>query len=229
VPLKHLLGSVAFHKHDFKVDARALVPRQETEELVDWLIANVVPPPATVLDMGCGSGVIGLSLAAAWPTPFSPPSGSTQWHFQEPLAESKFLAFIHLKIRQILMVRLVFFHMNPPPAETIKEWKIYSEPCFIRLTVDAQRVEVAIADDDRQRNYYTGCSLADYATQVPSEGWTSLRQIVADDFPDQRAEIEAFIVESLRRSLPPPLPPAPPVPSGFKRVLGLLFGQAGRR
>jgi release factor glutamine methyltransferase len=67
IPLQHLLGSVAFHKNDFKVDARALIPRPETEELVEWLIANVQPAPATVLDLGCGSGVIGLSLAAAWP------------------------------------------------------------------------------------------------------------------------------------------------------------------
>lgn len=67
IPLQHLLGSVAFHKLDFKVDARALIPRPETEELVEWLIANIQPTPATVLDLGCGSGVIGLSLSAAWP------------------------------------------------------------------------------------------------------------------------------------------------------------------
>lgn len=67
IPLQHLLGSVAFHKHDFKVDARALIPRPETEELVEWLIAHITPAPTTVLDLGCGSGVIGLSLAAAWP------------------------------------------------------------------------------------------------------------------------------------------------------------------
>lgn len=67
IPLQHLLGSVAFYKHDFIVDARALIPRPETEELVEWLIAHISPAPATVLDLGCGSGVIGLSLAAAWP------------------------------------------------------------------------------------------------------------------------------------------------------------------
>jgi release factor glutamine methyltransferase len=66
IPLQHLLGSVGFHKHDFKVDARALIPRPETEELVEWLIAHITPTPSTVLDLGCGSGVIGLSLAAAW-------------------------------------------------------------------------------------------------------------------------------------------------------------------
>ncbi len=67
IPLQHLLGTVAFHRHEFRTDARALIPRPETEELVEWLISHVPSAPATVLDMGCGSGVIGLSLAAAWP------------------------------------------------------------------------------------------------------------------------------------------------------------------
>jgi release factor glutamine methyltransferase len=67
IPLQHLLGSVAFHKHEFRTDARALIPRPETEELVEWLISHFPSAPATILDMGCGSGVIGLSLAAAWP------------------------------------------------------------------------------------------------------------------------------------------------------------------
>ena len=67
IPLQHLLGTVAFHQHEFKTDARALIPRPETEELVEWLISHLPSAPDRVLDMGCGSGVIGLSLAAAWP------------------------------------------------------------------------------------------------------------------------------------------------------------------
>jgi release factor glutamine methyltransferase len=68
IPLQYLIGSVYFHNHDFKSDARALIPRPETEELVALLIKEHPTPPATVLDLGCGSGVIGLSLALAWPS-----------------------------------------------------------------------------------------------------------------------------------------------------------------
>lgn len=68
VPLQHLLGSVAFHHHEFTCDARALIPRPETEELVEWILSLPLPDSQAVLDMGCGSGVIGLSLAAARPT-----------------------------------------------------------------------------------------------------------------------------------------------------------------
>ena len=67
IPLQHLLGSVWFHKHEFKTDARALIPRPETEELAEWILKWELPAKQQILDMGCGSGVLGLSLAAARP------------------------------------------------------------------------------------------------------------------------------------------------------------------
>jgi release factor glutamine methyltransferase len=69
VPLQHLLGTVWFHGQEFKTDARALIPRPETEELVEMLLKlSGLPENAGVLDMGCGSGVLGLSLALAKPS-----------------------------------------------------------------------------------------------------------------------------------------------------------------
>lgn len=65
-PLQHLLGTVEFHGLELICDHRALVPRPETEYLVERVIQQV-PQPATVLDMCTGSGCIGLALAKAWP------------------------------------------------------------------------------------------------------------------------------------------------------------------
>ncbi|MCW1886159.1 peptide chain release factor N(5)-glutamine methyltransferase [Luteolibacter flavescens] len=68
VPIQHLIGYVTFHRRDFKTDARALIPRPETEELAEWLLKNAkLPPNPRILDMGCGSGVLGLTLAADTP------------------------------------------------------------------------------------------------------------------------------------------------------------------
>jgi release factor glutamine methyltransferase len=68
VPLQHVLGVVSFHHRDFKSDARALIPRPETEELAEWIISMSMGDDLKVLDMGCGSGVLGLTLAAERPT-----------------------------------------------------------------------------------------------------------------------------------------------------------------
>lgn len=66
-PLQHLLGSVDFLGREFRCDARALIPRPETEVLVQHCLELPLPAAARVVDIGCGSGVIALSLAAARP------------------------------------------------------------------------------------------------------------------------------------------------------------------
>jgi len=67
IPLQHLLGTVYFHRYEFKTDARALIPRPETEELAEWILKWELPADLQILDMGCGSGVLGLTLAAERP------------------------------------------------------------------------------------------------------------------------------------------------------------------
>ncbi len=67
-PLQHLLGTVEFYDSEFVSDHRALVPRPETERLVEMIVEQFGKDhPVRVLDMATGSGCIGLSLAKAWP------------------------------------------------------------------------------------------------------------------------------------------------------------------
>lgn len=75
-PLQHVLGYSEFYGHRFKCDGRALVPRPETEELVEWIISMHNAQCTTsslklqrkmhnlnILDIGTGTGCIALSLA----------------------------------------------------------------------------------------------------------------------------------------------------------------------
>ena len=64
-PLQYVLGKVNFYGNTFYVDERVLIPRFETEELVEHTIQyvkKIFTDPVDIIDLGCGSGVIGLTL-----------------------------------------------------------------------------------------------------------------------------------------------------------------------
>ena len=69
-PLQHILGEVDFAGVRLKVDRRALIPRPETELLVEvvasWAVEN--PPVARIADLGTGTGAIALGLAERLPS-----------------------------------------------------------------------------------------------------------------------------------------------------------------
>jgi release factor glutamine methyltransferase len=69
VPLQHLLGTVEFCGRIFKSDSRALIPRPETEQLVERVLSYTLlsQASATLLDVATGSGIIPLSLALERP------------------------------------------------------------------------------------------------------------------------------------------------------------------
>lgn len=74
IPIQYLLGKTSFYGLDFEVNANVLIPRPETEELVDWIVQSTryeiqdrksdeLRRRIKILDIGTGSGCIAVSLA----------------------------------------------------------------------------------------------------------------------------------------------------------------------
>lgn len=67
IPIQYLLGKTSFYGLDFEVNENVLIPRPETEELVEWIIESQKPKVKSqnirILDIGTGSGCIAISLA----------------------------------------------------------------------------------------------------------------------------------------------------------------------
>jgi len=66
-PIQYILGGTDFFDLTIKVDEQTLIPRQETEELVDWIIKNVRNKTKKIIDIGTGTGCIAIALAKFLP------------------------------------------------------------------------------------------------------------------------------------------------------------------
>lgn len=65
-PIQYIIGNTEFYGLQLKCDSRALIPRPETEELVDWILKSSVDKNK-ILDLCTGSGCIALGLKANLP------------------------------------------------------------------------------------------------------------------------------------------------------------------
>jgi release factor glutamine methyltransferase len=66
-PIQYILEEAHFYDLKFSVSSTVLIPRQETEELVDWIIKENSNQEIKILDIGTGSGCIAISLAKNLP------------------------------------------------------------------------------------------------------------------------------------------------------------------
>ena len=60
-PLQYIIGKVGFYREEYKTDSRALIPRADTELLVDYAVEHL-PSGARFLDLCTGTGCVGISV-----------------------------------------------------------------------------------------------------------------------------------------------------------------------
>ncbi|QKY71725.1 peptide chain release factor N(5)-glutamine methyltransferase [Lentibacillus sp. CBA3610] len=67
MPLEHMTGYACFYSRRFQVNGHTLIPRPETEELIQHIVETVSDEPHTIVDIGTGSGIIAVTLALELP------------------------------------------------------------------------------------------------------------------------------------------------------------------
>lgn len=143
-PMAYLLGRREFYGRPFAVDDRVLIPRPETELLVEIALETALPEGATVLDIGTGSGCIALTLAAERPrwrvlaTDLSPGALACARGNARRLGLAERVAFLAADLAGPLDLRRVDLVVSNPP------YVDPAEPALVALDVRSHEPHLAL-------------------------------------------------------------------------------------
>ena len=142
IPIQYLLGKTSFYGLDFEVNENVLIPRPETEELVEWIIesqkSKVESQKIRILDIGTGSGCIVISLAKNIPN---------AQVFAIDVSE-KALATAQ-KNAQNNSVNVTFIHQNILETEDLQQQFdiIVSNPPYVR-NLEKEEIKKNVLDNE---------------------------------------------------------------------------------
>ena len=142
IPIQYLLGKTSFYGLDFEVNENVLIPRPETEELVDWIIRSSSKSKKykdlKILDIGTGSGCIAISLAKSIP--------NSQVYAvdvsEKALATAK-------KNAELNNVKVTFSNQNILDTEDLKQLFdiIVSNPPYVR-NLEKEEIKKNVLDNE---------------------------------------------------------------------------------
>ena len=118
-PIQYILGETEFYGLPFKLTNNVLIPRPETEELIEWI--NRSGNPLRVLDVGTGSGCIAVSIAK-----YNPEAMVSALDFSEDILE------VAKQNAELNDIKINFIRMNILEEEPDGSWDvIVSNPPYI--------------------------------------------------------------------------------------------------
>lgn len=147
-PIAYLIGHKEFYSHDFIVTPSVLVPRPESETMIDLLMTLPAQKKATLVDVGTGSGCLGISAKLALPqlnvtlTDISPDAlniasqNATALGANVNILESDLLSNSYLQSFHFILANLPYVVQEwdtPPELDHEPELALYAEDSGLRL------------------------------------------------------------------------------------------------
>ncbi|GAF02468.1 peptide chain release factor N(5)-glutamine methyltransferase [Saccharicrinis fermentans] len=124
-PIQHIIGSTIFYGLTFKVNRHVLIPRPETEELVEWILQDNTIPAPSILDIGTGSGCIPVVLKKNLPK-----AEVSAWDISP---EALSIARDNARINDLTITYQLNDALQPTVFPTQKLDIIVSNPPYIRI------------------------------------------------------------------------------------------------
>ena len=123
-PIQYILGETFFYGCRFKLNGSTLIPRQETEELVDLIIRENKGYQGNIIDFGTGSGCIAVSIASNLP--------GSQVTATDISREALLIASENAKLNNVKVTFVEDNILNPDAGKFEKAGIIVSNPPYIR-------------------------------------------------------------------------------------------------
>ena len=139
IPIQYILGVTNFYGLEFEVNSAVLIPRPETEELVDWIIqSSKVQSKFKILDIGTGSGCIAIALAKNLP--------NAQVFALDVSEQALATAKTNAELNQ---VRIQFIHQSILETEDLGQQfdVIVSNPPYVR-ELEKQEIKKNVLDNE---------------------------------------------------------------------------------